>query len=173
MNDYYTHRPYLIQILEGFDYSKNVNILEFGTGEGSGEVFHQFASLYSNLNIQSFDNDITWLNTMKNKYQLPNYNFTQVESWKELFDTYNFSSSYDLIFVDQSPWEARIMSLDFLKGKYQTAILHDYDYYNKGITPPNKIYDTDESSYFAKYLDAYTLQGYHSTLPPTLTFSKH
>ncbi len=172
MNDYYTHRPYLIETLNKFNYDNKINILEFGVGEGSSEIFFEYANKYPNLNVCAFDNEFNWFNSMKDKYELPNYKFNFVESWDTLFSEYKFMKTYDLVFVDQSPWEARITTLDILKGYYQNAILHDYDFYNKGIVSPEDIYNVNEATFFSRYLDSYELHGYNSTLPPTLLLTK-
>ena len=43
----------------------------------------------------------------------------------------DFSKKYDLVFVDQAPWSARIDTIDFLTDKNTSVfILHDYDQYN-------------------------------------------
>jgi hypothetical protein len=166
MNAYYTHREFLIRELDKLDYNNEVNILEFGTGDGSAEILFEYAKKYPNLKIKAFDNNIDWLTSMKERYELPNYSFEFVSDWNSMLDSYNFLNKYDLLFIDQAPWEARILTLNKLGENSSVVIIHDYDYYNKEIT--SQIYSVGVGSFFEKYNNKFTLEGNHSMLPPTL-----
>ena len=168
---YYTHRKYLINNLNLLSKKDQVNILEFGVGEGSSSILNDFASKNKNFNIEAFETDHLWLNETKNKYELDNYKFNHVNDWNELLVGENFNNEYDLIFVDQSPWEARIKTIDLLINKSTVTILHDYDFYNKGIV--ENIFDVGYNSFFGKYLSKNILsEGFNEELPPTLVFTK-
>ena len=168
MSDYYTHRPFLIKELEKIDFSKPVNCLEFGTGDGSALVFNEFAKKHPNLFIKSYDNDKNWLYSTKEKYGLLNYEFNYVDNWSDLLKDSNFEKSiYDIVFVDQAPWEARIGTIELLKNKAKIIILHDYDFFNTGKC--QNVYSVGEESFFRKLFDIkYHLYGNYDTLPPTL-----
>lgn len=76
-----------------------------------------------------------------------------------------------MIFIDQSPWESRIKTLDLLINKSNITILHDYDYYNKGLI--ENIFDVGDDSFFGKYLSKnISSEGFSDELPPTLIFTK-
>jgi hypothetical protein len=168
---YYTHRKYLIDSLNSLSKNKKINILEFGVGEGSSLVFNEFALKNKNFNIMAFETDNSWLNETKNKYELDNYKFNYVNNWDELLIPENFNKEYDLIFIDQAPWEARIKTIDLLIEKSKIMILHDYDFYNKGVI--EYIFDVGKDSFFGKYLsENILLQGFNEELPPTLIFLK-
>lgn len=168
---YYTHRKYLINSLNSLSKKDQINILEFGVGEGSSLIFHEFASKNKNFNITAFETDNLWLNETKNKYELDNYKFNYINNWDDLLVQENFNSEYDLIFIDQSPWEARIKTIDLLIKKSKITILHDYDFYNKGVI--EDIFDVGKNSFFGKYLsENISSQGFNEELPPTLVFSK-
>lgn len=172
MNPYYTHRPYLTECLNKLENKKEkVKILELGIGDGSSEILNSFAKKNENFLINGIDTDISWVNSMKSKFELKNYKFETVDSWESFLnlcdDTY-----YDLVFVDQAPWEARISSIDFFINKSDTIILHDYDYYNKGII--ENIFDVSANSFFGKYLlNNFSLTGFSEMLPPTLVLTKN
>jgi hypothetical protein len=168
---YYTHRKYLIEQLNLLSKKDHVKILEFGVGDGSSSVFNEFALKNKNFQITAFETDPIWLNKVKNEYELPNYNFNYIRDWNDLLLDKNFKDKYDLIFVDQSPWEARIKTIDLLIDKSEVIILHDYDYYNKGLI--DNIFDTGQNSFFGKYrIKNFFLNGFHEELPPTLVFNK-
>lgn len=167
-NPYYTHQPYLIQELEKLKDLPNVKILEFGVGDGSSAIFHEYALKYKNLQINAYETDGNWLNNMRDKYHLDNYIFNDVENWIDFLISDNFNDECDLIFIDQAPWEARIQTLDLIKNKSKVIILHDYDFYNHGLT--SRIYDIGEGTFFEKYNDAFTLENHYNELPPTLIF---
>lgn len=168
MNPYYTHRPYLIDILDNLDYSKPIECLEFGIGYGSSEVFFKYAQTKENLRITAFETDRTWFDEISEKFRLENYNFRYIENWQNL-DYLNFDKHYDFIFIDQAPWEERIRTLDSIGDCADIILLHDYDYFNKLINLFD-IYDVSDVSAFGKYLKNFNLCAYKETLPPTLVF---
>lgn len=173
MNPYYTHQQYLKQELDNLSIytDKQINILELGVGEGSSSLMYEFCKEFANANVLAFENNREWSSSMKDKYSLPNYSINYILDWN---DTYyqniitNNDNRYDLVFIDQNPWEARIEAIDKLYNRFCIAILHDYDYYNSS----NCRYCYDEKSFFVKYLSNYSLIGYNQLLPPTLVF-KH
>ena len=172
-NGYYTHRPYLKQELDSLlSLKKDVKVLEFGTGDGSSEVLNQYAQNNPGLSIIGFESDKAWYDSMKGKYELPNYQMIFVEDWDKLLETYAFNQ-YDLVFVDQGPtFEVRMRTIDRLIDSTRTIILHDYDYYNRELQKIEDIYSFDNKSYFGKYLDKFNIKGYSNQLPPTLVFNK-
>jgi hypothetical protein len=173
MNPYSTHSQVLKKELEEISNSKGVSrILEFGCGDGSSSIFSSFADSQNQAGkrviISSFESDKEWLDKTKKKYELENYNFNFVD-WTSLDFESTFSSQlYDLVFIDQSPWEARIKTLEYFseKGTAKTIILHDYDYYNKGVC--GDILSIRDDSFFKKWRNDYLLFSYSSELPPTL-----
>lgn len=174
MNAYYTHQETLIKLLNSFDYSNQINCLEFGSGDGSSSIFFNFATFHKNLNIQSFEHDSNWVNDMKSKYELENYSFNTV-NWNN-FDYNTLKSKiYDLIFVDQGDWDSRITTIDEMKNYTKYIILHDYCYYNgfgPGMIPSSDmVYNsTGENSFFYKYSEDFDLMCETDLFPPTLIF---
>lgn len=167
MSDYYTHREFLRKELDKLDYTNKVLCIEFGTGHGSGLLFSEYAEKYDNLKIISYETDSEWLEITREKYQKNNYIFNSVNSWDELLVDKNFQEVYDLVFVDQSPWEARIKSIDLIKNKSKVIVLHDYDFYNKGVC--DDIYSVTEGSFFyEKYSNDFDFSPHYTLLPPTL-----
>ena len=159
MNAYYTHQKYLIAELEKLDYTKLVIVLEFGTGDGSASILHDFAKRYPNLTVESFETDFNWLRAMTGKYPADNYRFHLVDEWDELFREEPFIDKYDLVFVDAGPdFDARIKIINYIKDKAKVIILHDYDFYNKGIMEDH--YFVGKGSFFGeRYSDEFILQG--------------
>lgn len=169
-NNYYTHRAYLERELLSFDFNKKIKCLEFGTGDGSGLIFNKIAAENKNIFIQSYETDSNWLNETASKYGLDNYKFNYINNWDQFLVEENFTDNYDLVFVDQTPWEARIKTIDLLINKAKIIILHDYDFYNKGII--DDIYDIGEDSFFSRYISkGRKMIGYSELLPPTLVIS--
>ena len=115
MSDYYTHRKYLKKELENLNKNIKTNCLELGTGEGSALIFEEYAKTNENVKISSYDTDFFWLNKTSEKYSLKNYIFTYINDWDSFLNKNIFEDKYDLIFIDQAPWEARIKSIDFVK----------------------------------------------------------
>jgi hypothetical protein len=167
MSDYYTHRPYLKKELESLKNDTKIICLELGTGDGSALIFEEYAKSNKNIKIMAYESDYEWLNKTRETYGLDNYIFTHIDNWDEFLSQNNFNEIYDLVFVDQTPWEARIKSIDTLKDKSKTIILHDFDFFNIGVC--EDVYSVKEGSYFhTKYGKDFELIAHYEQLPPTL-----
>ena len=165
MSNFYTHREYLIQTLNEFNYNNVVNCLEFGVGDGSSMIFNQYANRFKNIKIDAFESDVDWLTNMGKKYQMVNYTFNKVK-WAGFDYEKLKNKNYDLIFVDQGDWDARIKTLDELKNYSKYIIVHDYDYYNKGIC--EDIYSVGDRTFWNKYKVDFDMINKFDLLPPTL-----
>lgn len=176
MNAYYTHQQYLQKELDTL--SNKSLVLELGIGDGSCPLMYQFCKSNPDSIVSSFETDSEWFYKMFEKYgDLPNYVFNLLESWDDLTNHVS-EEKYNLVFVDQSPWQARIDSINLLKDKVDTFILHDYDYFNKDDFSSSKetcnsIYVNDETSWLGKtYSGEFTLEDNYQLLPPTLVMRK-
>ncbi len=169
MSDFYTHRPFLIRELEKLKCKNSVKILELGTGDGSSLILNEFAKSCDNFIIQAYETDYAWFSNMMEKYATDNYHFNHIDNWNS-FLARDFEEYYDLIFIDQSPWEARMQSFEKFKNSVGVIILHDYDYFNKGAI--QDIYSVDETSVFGKYREFFELENNFEVLPPTLVCYK-
>ena len=171
MNAFYTHQQYLIKELRKLDYSQDRLCLELGSGDGSASVFRGFLIDNPHLYVWALDASEDWRDQIKRDYHHPNYEITLVRDWgialdEGILNGMASKSPFDLVFIDQSPFDARIMSIDIL-GKYSKVIvLHDYDYFNKGVC--ENIFSVGEDSFFAKYANDFILEPHCMILPPTL-----
>ena len=167
MNAFYTHQQYLIRELRRLDYSKVVRCLEFGAGDGSASVFRGFMIDNPNLSVWAFDTSQDWKDQMTRDYSHPNYEISLVLDWDVVYsNVFLAHQPYDLVFIDQSPFEARVKTIDALKDITRVFVLHDYDYFNKGIT--ENIFSVSGDSFFAKYAEKFILEPHYMILPPTL-----
>jgi hypothetical protein len=176
MDAYITHQEYLKKELLSLDGS--AVILELGVGNGSSPLMYEFCKNNPDSTVLSFETDGAWFDQMFEKYgDLPNYIFNLIGDWEDLKNHLN-EEEYDLVFVDQSPWSARIDSINLLKDKTKTFILHDYDYYNKDDnewvkTSPNNIYINDKTSWLGQtYSSEFLMEDKYEILPPTLIMRK-
>lgn len=170
-NDVYcTHQKYTAKELDNL--SSEAKILELGIGNGSSPLMYEFCKNNPNAIVQSFETDSSWFDKMYKTFgDLPNYVFKLIGSWDDLKEHVT-EEKYDLTFVDQSPWMARIESIDLLKEKCDLFILHDYDFFNKS-SPCNNIYINDDTSWLGqKYLGDFTMEDNYEVLPPTLIMRK-
>ena len=176
-NDAYcTHQKYTSEELDNL--KSNSVILELGVGNGSSPLMYEFCKNNPDSTVVSFETDAAWFEQMFAKYgDLPNYIFNLIEDWNDL-ENHLTQDEYDLVFVDQSPWWARIESINLLKDKSKLFILHDYDYFNKDDNEwvknsPNDIYVNDETSWLGQtYSDEFVLEDNYEILPPTLIMRK-
>lgn len=168
MNDYYSHQEFLLKELDKLKSKEKVNCLEFGTGNGSSSLFKNFADIHPNSQIRAFESDYQWFISMSSKYQSQNYKFHYVFDWTHYLDQKKFNNIYDLVFIDQKPWEARIKTIEKLHDRVKIFILHDYDFYNKGVYDKD-IYSIGNGSFFhQKFSKNFTMESHFKILPPTL-----
>lgn len=176
-NDAYcTHQKYTSEELDKL--GDNAVVLELGVGNGSSPLMYEFCKNNPNCIVQAFETDAAWFEQMFDKYgDLPNYFFNLIETWDDLKDHVT-EEKYDFTFVDQSPWMARIESIDLLKEKCDLFILHDYDFFNKSDnpwveSPCDNIYVSDDTSWLGqKYLGDFNMEDNYEVLPPTLIMRK-
>ena len=146
MNPYYSHQKYLTEELSKLDYTNPALVLEFGTGDGSASILQSFALKYPNLRIESYEDNFNWMQNTYIKYSADNYHFHHVDSWDSFFEREVFNEVYDLVFVDSSPWESRIKAIDAVKNRTKVFMIHDYNYYNRGVM--EDLYCVTEGSFF-------------------------
>jgi hypothetical protein len=173
---YCTHQKYTREELSNL--SKTSTVLELGVGNGSSPLMYEFCKNNPDAVVSSFETDANWFEKMFDKYgDLPNYIFNLIEDWSDLKNHID-KNEYDLVFVDQSPWSARIESINLLKDKTKVFILHDYDYFNHNEhdwvkNSPSNIYINDETSWLGQtYSSEFILGDYYEVLPPTLVMKK-
>ena len=167
MNAFYTHQQYLIKELRKLDYSKPCRCLELGAGDGSASVFRGFLIDNPNLAVWAFDTNQDWKDQMTRDYHHPHYEITLLKSWDALdSNVFLAHQPYDILFIDQEPWDARIHAINRLAHLSKVIILHDYDYFNKGVC--ENIFSVGEDSFFGQYLDNFELEAHCMILPPTL-----
>ncbi|HSW85896.1 MAG TPA: hypothetical protein VLG49_00190 [Rhabdochlamydiaceae bacterium] len=145
VDDYSTHQPVLFEMAmrtEG-------PIIEFGCGNGSTDLLHEICKKNGRLLI-SIDDDFEWLQKFSQKYRgdgyeednsgwhkfffVPGKNVNNHEDcgyWIHFLDNCQLlkETHFDLCFVDQSPWLARIETIKRFKHKSRYIILHDCDFY--------------------------------------------
>jgi hypothetical protein len=167
-NPYYTHRKYLVNILNSFNYDQQITCFEFGIGYGSSEIFHEYCQKFPNLKVYGFETDNVWFLEISEKFNRTNYSFTHLDNWNNF--NYESLSESHLTFIDQAPWEARLETLENMSKKSKNILIHDYDYFNKGKI--DNIFDVSEKSFLGRYVDAFDIQPYHEILPPTVVLSR-
>jgi hypothetical protein len=177
MSEYYTHQKYLKEELNKLP--QNAHVLELGVGGGSSSLMSDFCLKNLSCKVQGFETSNQWLKETEKKYGLSsNYTFTYLSSWDLLESHLDIKNNiYDLVFVDQSPWKARIDSIKLLSSCTKVFILHDYDTFNtekwhksEGLTVQSKnIRVNDDSTYLGlTFGEKFILEDNFEILPPTL-----
>lgn len=132
---FYTHQPFLKFYAE----KCKGPILELGCGEGSTPLLHEICS-NKGIQIVTMENNSEWMSRY-NKYISPSHRFLSVkdnggaDEWIKTFQDHSLDQiAWGLVFVDQSPWEARHASMDFFKDKTDVMMIHDMDYFPESNT---------------------------------------
>jgi len=177
-NPYYTHRAVLKKILSIVD--KNKPILELGCGDGSTGILHDFC-VDNSLNLFTLDNNLQWIEQTKQKYPENKFHkYKKILDWNSELIEFT-DKKWGLVFIDQSPWEARVTSLNLFKNISDFLIIHDCDYFpvnnifGKQISPLVSQDNTgkrDYSDVFNNYLEYFPKNFACYNGPPTLLGSQ-
>lgn len=177
---YATHAPYLIKLLSKIK-NFNLPILELGCGYGSTPILHSFCN-ENKIKLITLDNNSNWINKIKTEFPESEYHtYISVYDWSiELTKLTN--QKYALVFIDQSPWEARTLSLNMFKSLSDYIIIHDSDYFptnnifGKVISPiinENFVGHRDYSDVFKYHKEYFPKKFAAPTGPPTLIGSEY
>lgn len=183
-NPYATHQPILYELVK----KTSGPIIEFGCGDGSTDLLHALCK-ETKRTLITLEDDLTWFNKYKNKY-LGDGHTADNSGWHKFYFVPGKSSadhggspdhwirffnenawlkdgSFDICFIDQSPWLARYETLKFMKNKAIYLMLHDCDYF-----PNNGIFQFhEECRFFKVYYPPYPWPA--PTGPPTLVASRY
>lgn len=136
---YQTHQPVLYEMAMRTDGP----IIEFGCGYGSTDLLHELCRKNKRLLI-SLDDDAEWLNRFKEKYRedsewhrfffvsgKPFKESDSAQHWIDFMNTCDLLQTgyFDICFIDQHPWQARVETVKFMKDKAKFFVLHDCDYF--------------------------------------------
>lgn len=156
---YASHSP----ILEHYLQETEGNVLEFGVGWGSTPLIRKF--MKGSRKMLFVDNDGGWMSKIKEV--LPedeNHIYGFVTDWTlALKSLSEFDEHWSIIFIDQSPWEARTLSIELLKDKADYIIVHDVDYF-----PEHGIFGKKTENGRYNFDDILLRWKFYETLPPTL-----
>lgn len=136
-SEYTTHEPVLKKILSMVDNKKP--ILELGCGYGSTPILHDFC-IKNKIKLYTLENNKEWISKIIDEYKENEFHiYDNVINWEQDLKKY-LIYDYSLVFIDQSPWDARTLSLNYFKEKTDYIMIHDCDYF-----PKNKIFGKEIS----------------------------
>lgn len=143
-NDWATHQPVLYEMAT----RTTGAIIEFGCGYNSTEMLHEICKA-TNRTLISIDDDSDWLKRFMDMYKGDGYEednsgwhkFYYVPGklnvvhdpialhWVQFLNDFFLlqTMDFELAFIDQSPWQARIETINRIKDKVKFIILHDCD----------------------------------------------
>ena len=157
-NPYNTHQSILrkaITLTQG-------PVVEFGCGSGSTPMLHKLCEQRKLLSLESDP-----------KYHIQFINLASVTHRFELVADWPIitarvaQSEWDVAFIDNAPWEMRVIAVKALKDKARFVVLHDCDYFTKaGLLNFEKLF-----KYHKVYLPEKPWPS--RTGPPTLLASNY
>lgn len=174
-----THRKFL----EFYILKSTGNILEFGCGNSSTGLIKSLIKGTSRKLI-SYENNQEWYNKMTK--ELPEdenhqYIFVNDNDWETCINSIP-KINWGLVFIDQSPWEARTMTMKYFKDIADYIMIHDVDYFSNNNffgtfkkipgAPENALPEYNYSDISDNWKLYYPERPWPSfTGPPTLVFS--
>ena len=183
---FYTHQPFFIEVLK----KTSGDILEAGCGDGSTIMIREQINNTSRK-LVSLESNLEWLNKYTHLsndshslYHVDADNNDCEETgarWVDFIET-NKLTSFEIVFIDSSPWLSRKALFEYFKNKAKIIIIHDFDYFPIngiiGKTINDETYNdykkiTCELNEIANYKLFYPPYKYFacSTGPPTLICS--
>ncbi len=142
---YATHQPVLYEMAN----RTTGPIIEFGCGDSSTDLLHEICKKNQRLLI-SVDDNQEWLQKFSRKYLGDGYEEDN-SGWHKFFFVRGMNQEdrencdhwitfldktevlneirFDLCFVDQSPWKARLETIKRFRSRSQYIILHDCDFF--------------------------------------------
>jgi hypothetical protein len=169
---YRTGDPYAThqQFLEFYIKQTSGDIIEFGTGDGStGFILNLIKG--TNRKLVSLENNREWYEKMLGLYPETEFHkYIFVEDWKDTISKLD-KNAYSVVFIDQSPWEARCWTMDHYIDTAEYLIIHDVDYFPKNGIFGSVVseFNFDFSDKFKKWKVYYPERPWpYPTGPPTL-----
>lgn len=171
---YATHQKFL----ESYIRKTNGDIIEFGTGHGSTGFILDLIN-GTNRKLLSLENNEEWYSKMIKEYPpTSTHEYIFVKNWEETISKLN-KEQFQIVFIDQSPWEARVWTLDHFLETADYILIHDVDYFPTNnifgkinMQNSDKIPEFDFNDKFQKWKVYYPDEPWpSSTGPPTLVGS--
>ena len=176
-----THRPTLVELIK----NTTGNILECGCGNSSTVLIKDLIK-GTDRKLVSLESNEEWLSKFKHMedenhkmYFINCGNNDDDETgnaWVEFIKTNEYiqNLSFEVCFIDQSPWTARTKTLHYLKEKSKYIIVHDVDYFpghKKWGTIKNRLH-TNNNSLFKYEMDfSDVAKNYKVYYPPEHSFA--
>lgn len=170
-NAYGTHKLLLSAILRRV----NKSVLELGVGHNSTPLIHN-AMKRKNIDILTIDSDSYWIRRYaKLKSDKHKFKYYNSEELKGFYAT--DTTAWELVFVDNSPWEARTQAINKYREIADYVILHDCNYFpdtnifGKTISPINanaRVMGKRNYDDIFKYWVEFFVDDWGIRSPPTL-----
>lgn len=147
---YGTHLAALIQAME----KTTGDVLELGMGVFSTPYLH-YKCILSNRKLVSYENNEGWAQFfIKYGYKNPNHEIIVVDDW----DKANIEKEWDVVLMDHSPSERRIVEAKRLANFAKYIIIHDSNDENE------RTYHYSEIHPLFKYKTVWDKDSNHATV---------
>lgn len=164
-----THQKFL----EFYIKKTSGDILEFGSGFGSTQFIRDLLK-NTKRKLITYENNKTWFEDMIVKIP-PNENhqYVYVKDWDDVINSIP-KFNWSIVFIDQTPWSARVTTMEHFKNYAEYIIIHDIDYYPTNnifgkVLQNNTLNFDDISNNWKVYYPDHPWP--YKTGPPTLVFS--
>ena len=135
---YYTHQPFFKEVLK----NTTGNILECGCGQST--LFIKECIEGTDRKLVTLESDAEWLkkythlkSDLHELYQIDATNDDTDENakkWVDFIDSKLKNTTFEVVFIDSSPWLSRKHVFEYFKNKSKIILIHDFDYFpNKNL----------------------------------------
>ena len=119
-----THQPVLWAVAR----AARGPIAEFGCGNGSTPLLHGLA-VELGVKLVTLDNNPEWLERFRPALESPRHEFRLVDDWAVELSRSEWDDGWALVFIDQDPFEARVLTVERFRRTAEYIVVHDDDYF--------------------------------------------
>lgn len=123
-SEYFTHQPVLYAAVM----KSKGPILELGCGDGSTPLLHELCE-QQGRRLVTVENNREWWDRYRKQYVTEWHRFIFADDWPAVLTDDQLDIEWGVVFVDQSPWEARHQSIRIFGDHAEYVVLHDCDYF--------------------------------------------
>lgn len=165
INGFATHQPILLETLK----ITTGNVLELGCGDGSTNLIKN--NISNDRKLVSIESNREWADKFDGVIFLDAGNEDTVETGQKWVDCISsLDEEFELAFIDQSPWAARIATFHYLKDKVKYLIIHDIDYFPRNSRLGKLISTISSNGYTLYDMDFPEIKYHRVYYPPVENF---
>lgn len=147
------YSTFLPMLLEAMDRTRG-DVLELGAGVFSTPILHWMCERH-NRQLLTLESDRRWFHLTKHQLKNDNHKFVHIENWDKAEDLIN--KEWDVVLVDHSPSNRRIVEIKKLANLAKYLIVHDAEPWKEKEFRYSEIYPLFKYKFHFDLVDHHTV----------------